>query len=70
MSLPDAVGEGVAVDCGTEAECFVYGDFGNLTVSDINDGNCARVEWTSTYARRLEDCYNVGPGQYMYGGSG
>lgn len=71
VSLPDSVGEGVVVDCAPTdptIECRVYGDFANATITSGAD-NCARVEWSSTYARRLEDCYNVGTGEYLYGGA-
>ncbi|XP_035704784.1 myogenesis-regulating glycosidase, partial [Folsomia candida] len=71
VSLPDSVGEGVIVDCAPTdptIECRVYGDFANATITTSVD-NCARVEWSSTYARRLEDCFNVGSGDYIYGGS-
>lgn len=32
------------------------------------EGTCASIEWTSTFARELEDCYELQEGVHWYGG--
>ncbi|XP_021967900.1 myogenesis-regulating glycosidase isoform X2 [Folsomia candida] len=72
VSLPSAIGPGNPVACtppDPSTQCYSYGDYANLTITDVGD-YCANIEWTSVFARRLEDCFNVGSDEYIYGASG
>lgn len=72
VSLPNAIGPGVEIDCSPTdptVQCYSYDDYANLTVTDTRD-DCTSIVWTSTYSRRLEDCYNVGVDDHMYGSHG
>ena len=63
MSLPQIVG--TAIDCSPEGadECHEYGDFAKLYITRKDDG-CSRIEWKSTFARRLEDCFDLAEGAH------
>ena len=64
ISLPLAVGNAEDINCsGDFDECYDYGDFAHLDVLETSD-NCTRIEWKSTYARRLEDCYRIDSGTH------
>lgn len=61
LSAPSAVGN--ALNCTPEPgynSCYEYGDYARLQVADGTD-NCTRFVWTSTQARRLEDCFDLVP---------
>lgn len=52
---------GAAVDCSPENgydECYAYGDYAKLQVIFQAD-NCTRFEWSSNFATRLEDCFEL-----------
>jgi len=55
---------------GPGTTCYQYGDFARLLITDPTpqNDNCAQLEWTSTLARELQDCFTVEEGMYMYGG--
>jgi hypothetical protein len=71
IGLPLSVGTGVDCSTGPNTSCVNYGDFATLTVTgpNANNDNCATVEWTSTYARELQDCFTIEDGMHMYGGA-
>lgn len=69
LSLPSAVGAWTA--CEEEvpgADCVQWGDFAKVILKAGSAPGCDRVEWTSTYARELEDCYDLDPNVHWYGG--
>ena len=72
ISLPDIVGESATncVDNGGATTCLTWGDYAELKIFDASEenDNCARVEWRSTFGRRLEDCYDLVEGEHWYGG--
>ncbi|CAG7837491.1 unnamed protein product [Allacma fusca] len=72
LALPHAV-DGAATQCqdpGQSDVCLEWGDYAKLSVvaATQDNGNCARIEWVSTFARRLEDCFDLVSGQHWYGG--
>jgi len=71
LSLPVSIGKAVNCSAGDPSKlCYEYGDFATLAVTLPTDGNgnCARIEWETNFARRLEDCFSV-EGIHMYGGA-
>lgn len=52
-------------------ECYQWGDYAKVYFKDEERddvGTCATVEWSSTFARELEDCYSFQEGVHWYGG--
>lgn len=79
MSLPGAVGRAsLNLTCGagdnpSASVCAKWGDFASLVLTERVESpttRCTRVEWTSPFARQLEDCYDLSQnGQvHWYGG--
>ena len=62
IGLPRVVeGSTAACDAGAADQCFDFGDYARLyvTQANANNGLCARIEWNSAYGRRLEDCFEL-----------
>lgn len=58
-------------DCAPDnasVTCHQFGDFATYKVTNI-DEMCTQIEWTSTNARRLEDCFLIRDDQHFYGGA-
>lgn len=65
IGLPRVVEESTtACDAGIADQCFEFGDYARLymTQATVNNSLCARIEWSSTYGRRLEDCFELQSG--------
>jgi len=62
VGLPSSVGQ--YEDClpGENDACYQYGDYAKLYYKTT--GNCTHFKWESTYARRLEDCFDLLPGTH------
>lgn len=71
MSLPSAVGywEHCETDGPDDYLCARWGDFATVHMRAGRDpSRCTRIEWTSTFAREIEDCYDLDPNVHWYGG--
>ncbi|CAL8072572.1 unnamed protein product [Orchesella dallaii] len=66
LSLPAAVGEWTY--CNDDQTCVQWGDFATVELKEGSAPGCGRVEWTTTYARDIEDCYDIEEGVHWYGG--
>jgi hypothetical protein len=65
MSAPSSVGqsESCIPDAGYEV-CRGYGDYAKLQIAE-DDDRCVRFVWTSTQARKLEDCFDLDSHWYV-----
>ena len=70
VSIPEYIGPpSGSCDSGSYSDhCVEYGDYGKFHYILPKDSNdyCARVEWTSKHARRLEDCFDLVDGVHWY----
>ncbi|CAL8070661.1 unnamed protein product [Orchesella dallaii] len=66
LSLPAAVGEWT--HCNDDQTCVQWGDFATVELKTGSAPGCGRVEWTSNFAREIEDCYDIDEGVHWYGG--
>lgn len=71
MSLPNAVDYWEYCDSEDGNPCMQWGDFAQVRLlpGTKNPNRCLRVEWTSEYARELQDCYNLDSIVSWYGGA-
>ncbi|ODN06546.1 hypothetical protein Ocin01_00145 [Orchesella cincta] len=66
LSAPAAIGQWAY--CNEEQTCVEWGDFAKVELTTGSAPGCGRVEWTSAYAREIEDCYDIEDGVHWYGG--
>ncbi|CAL8070657.1 unnamed protein product [Orchesella dallaii] len=69
LSHPSSVGDWTNCDNGDpNAVCIQWGDYAQVVLKDGPALGCGSVEWTSAYARQIEDCYDLEEGVHWYGG--
>lgn len=72
LSLPSGVGfwEYCEPENPGDFLCAHWGDFAKVQMKPGRDPSlCTRIEWTSSFAREIEDCYDLDPRVHWYGGS-